>query len=144
VDVFYVRDAGGAESVMRKLPSVERDLALLCEDRVTAADLLAARLGSRAPWAQRRTPDVRTQVVVDERTSRHSTIIEVFAKDEPGLLYRLAHALEEAGVSIVLSKINTEGTKVADVFYVQERDGRKVTGKTRLDDIRSRLIGGTR
>ncbi len=83
---------------------------------------------------------MRTKVVFDERTSPHHTIIEVFAKDEPGLLFRLAHALEEADLSITLSKINTEGTKVADVFYVQELDGRKVEGKKRLEDIERRLI----
>jgi [protein-PII] uridylyltransferase len=83
---------------------------------------------------------VRTRVVIDERTSPHATIIEIIAKDEPGLLFRLALALEESLVGITFSKINTEGTKVADVFYVQELDGRKVEGKARLDDIRRRLI----
>jgi [protein-PII] uridylyltransferase len=83
---------------------------------------------------------VRTRVVFDARTSPHATIIEVIAKDEPGLLFRLSRALEEASLVITFSKINTEGTKVADVFYVQELDGRKVEGKTRLGDIRRRLI----
>jgi [protein-PII] uridylyltransferase len=141
VDVFFVRDAGGdPAAVARKLAQVERDLVELCDDRVSASELVASRVGERAPWASRRTPDVRTKVVFDERTSPHHTIIEVFAKDEPGLLFRLAHALEEADLSITLSKINTEGTKVADVFYVQELDGRKVEGKKRLEDIERRLI----
>jgi [protein-PII] uridylyltransferase len=140
VDVFFVRDLGGPESVERKVGAVEHDLVELCEDRVSASELLAKRLGETAPWASRKTPDVRTRVVFDERTSPHATIIEVIAKDEPGLLFRLARALEEASLGITFSKINTEGTKVADVFYVQELDGRKVEGKTRLDDIRRRLI----
>jgi [protein-PII] uridylyltransferase len=139
VDVFFVR----GEAVEKKLPAVERDLAELCADRVSAPELIASRLGPRAPWAVRKTPDVRTHVSIDERTSHHSTIIEVSTKDEPGLLFRLAQALEESGASIVLSKINTEGTKVADVFYVQERDGRKVEGKERLDAIRDRLLART-
>jgi [protein-PII] uridylyltransferase len=140
VDVFFVRGLGGPESVERKVAAVERDLIELCEDRISASELLAKRLGEAAPWAARKTPDVRTRVVFDECTSPHATIIEVIAKDEPGLLFRLARALEEASLGITFSKINTEGTKVADVFYVQELDGRKVEGKTRLDDIRRRLI----
>ncbi len=140
VDVFFVRDLGGPESVARKLTAVERDLIELCEDRISASELLAKRVGPSAPWAARKTPDVRTRVVFDARTSPHATIIEVIAKDEPGLLFRLSRALEEASLLITFSKINTEGTKVADVFYVQELDGRKVEGKTRLGDIRRRLI----
>ncbi len=141
VDIFVVRDPG--ESIGQKLAQVETDLIELCEDRVAPGDLVASRLGESLPWATRKTPDVRTRVVFDDRTSPHSTIIEVFAKDEPGLLFRLAHALDAAGVSIVLSKINTEGTKVADVFYVQEVDGRKVAAN-RLAFIRERLLEAIR
>jgi len=145
VDVFFVRDpAGGPEAVARKMAAFERDLVELCDDRVSPNALVARRLGARASWAVRKTPDVRTRIVFDERTSPHSTIIEVITKDEVGLLFRLASALEAASLSIVLSKINTEGTKVADVFYVQELDGRKVEGKVRLEDIRDRLIAATR
>ncbi|HEY1957147.1 MAG TPA: [protein-PII] uridylyltransferase [Polyangiaceae bacterium] len=140
VDVFFVRDPSGEESgVARKLAGVERDLGALCEERESASELVASRLGSRATWASRRTPDVPTKIVFDERTSPRHTIIEVFAKDRPGLLFRLSRAIEESGLGIALSKINTEGTKVADVFYVQELDGRKVEGKKRLDEIRARL-----
>ncbi len=144
VDVFFVRDADGHEGVARKLAAVERDLALLCEDQLAASELVLSRLGTRPPWTTRKTPDVRTRVIFDPRSSPHSTIIEVVTKDEPGLLFRLAHALEASAVSIVLSKINTEGTKVADVFYVQELDGRKVEGNKRLEGIRERLIEATR
>jgi [protein-PII] uridylyltransferase len=141
VDVFFVRDVSGdGDAVARKLAQVESDLVELCEDRTHASELVSSRLGTTAPWAVRKTPDVRTKVVFDERTSPHHTIIEVFAKDQPGLLFRLASALEEAGLGIGLSKINTEGTKVADVFYVQEADGRKVEGKKRLEEIEQRLI----
>ena len=66
-----------------------------------------------------------TEVQVDDRASPRHTVVEVFAKDRPGLLYQLAHALHELGLSIALSKINTEGTRVADVFYVNELDGRR-------------------
>ena len=40
----------------------------------------------------------------------------------------IASALHELGLSIALSKINTEGTKVADVFYVNELDPNGTSG----------------
>jgi len=66
-------------------------------------------------------------------------VIEVFAKDRPGLLYRLAQALYDLELSIAISKINTEGTCVADVFYVQERGGGKVAPGARYKEIGAKL-----
>ena len=141
VDVFFVRDpALGTEGVAKKLPHLRADLEALCEARTTPEELLEARTGSRSPWQQRPTPAVASEVVIDERASPNHTIVEVFAKDQPGLLFRLARAFEELGLSIALSKINTEGTKVADVFYVNELDGSKVEGKERLSAVRDRLL----
>jgi [protein-PII] uridylyltransferase len=143
VDVFTVRAASLAE-VKKKLARVESDLVALLSSHADPGEWLATELGERAPWAARRTPDIRTKVVFDQRASPRHTIIEVFAKDQPGLLFRLARALEDARLSITLSKINTEGTKVADVFYVQELEGRKIEDPARLREIHERLIAAVR
>ena len=87
-----------------------------------------------------------TEVIIDDRASPRHTVIEVFAKDRPGLLYALAKAMHELGLSIALSKINTEGTRVADVFYVSEaprargREGR-ARPAVRRDPRRARAGG---
>ena len=81
-----------------------------------------------------------TEVLVDDRASPRHTVVEVFAKDRPGLLYPLARALHELGLSIALSKINTEGTRVADVFYVNELDGAKVAPGPRYRQIHDALV----
>jgi [protein-PII] uridylyltransferase len=52
----------------------------------------------------------------------------------------LAHAIQEFGLAISLAKINTEGTKVADVFYVTEAGGGKVTNSSRLDALREHIL----
>ena len=38
-----------------------------------------------------------------------------------------------------MAKINTEGNRVVDVFYVTEADGAKVAGKERIAVIRAAL-----
>jgi [protein-PII] uridylyltransferase len=83
---------------------------------------------------------VSTEVVIDDRASPRHTVIEVFARDRPGLLYAVAQELYELGLGIALSKVNTEGTRVADVFYVNERDGSKVVPGERFKEIRERLV----
>ena len=56
------------------------------------------------------------------------------------MLYKLARALHELGLSIALSKINTEGMRVADVFYVSELDGSKVAPGFRHKQIHDSLM----
>jgi len=56
------------------------------------------------------------------------------------LLYTLARTLYDLGLSISLSKISTEGMRVADVFYVRELDGSKVAGGARREEISHALL----
>ena len=122
------------------MPRLARDLEDVCSGKVDPAELLRERTGSASPWRERPSPAVPTEVVIDDRASPRHTVIEVFAKDRPGLLYTLARALHELGLSIALSKINTEGTHVADVFYVSELDGTKVAPGERYRAIREALL----
>lgn len=142
VDLFWIRDTRtGAEGAAQALPRLVRDLESVCSGEIDASDLLRERIGTSSPWRERPSPAVLSEVVIDDRASPRHTVVEVFAKDRPGLLYSLAHALHTLGLSIALSKINTEGTKVADVFYVNELDGSKVAPGARFKEIREALLG---
>ncbi len=141
LDLFWVRDRdGGTEGIEAALPRLTRDLEDVCSGRVTPADLLRLRTGSASPWRERPSPAVPTEILFDNRASPRHTIVEVYAKDRPGLLYTLARTLHELRLSIALSKINTEGTRVADVFYVRELDGSKVAPGARHQEIREALV----
>lgn len=140
VDVFLVRDRAESQAHWARLvPRLQRDLEALVTDAVDARELLRERAGSRATGRERPSPAVTTEIVIDDRASPRHTIVEVFARDRPGLLYAVAQELYELGLGIALSKINTEGTRVADVFYVTERDGSKVATGERFKEIRERL-----
>ncbi|MDB4942810.1 MAG: [Protein-PII] uridylyltransferase [Labilithrix sp.] len=142
VDLFWVRDSrGSADGVAQAMPRLARDLAMVCSGTTSGDDLLRDRIGTTSPWRERPSPEVLPEVVVDDRASPSHTVIEVFAKDRPGLLYALANALHGLRLGIALSKINTEGTKVADVFYVNELDGSKVVPGPRFRVIRDVLLG---
>jgi [protein-PII] uridylyltransferase len=141
VDVFWVRDReGGTEGVERALPRLADDLRGVCSGAMDPTDLLRTRTGSASPWRERPSPAVPTEILLDDRASPRHTIVEVFAKDRPGLLYTLSRALHGLGLSIALSKINTEGTRAADVFYVSDVDGAKVSGGTRHQEIHDALV----
>jgi [protein-PII] uridylyltransferase len=55
-------------------------------------------------------------------------------------LFTLSRAFHALGLTIAVAKINTEGTRVIDVFYVTEANGEKVLGPVRSDEIRARLL----
>ncbi|MEO8875567.1 MAG: HD domain-containing protein, partial [Polyangiaceae bacterium] len=140
VDVFWVRDRIDAkDGPLQALPRLVRDLEDLSAGVIDDRTLLKTRIGSSSTWRERPSPNVNTEIMLDDRASRRHTVIEVFAKDRPGLLYTLAHTLHEIGVSIVVSKINTEGARVADVFYVTELGGAKVEPGPRFKAIRDAL-----
>jgi [protein-PII] uridylyltransferase len=141
VDVFWVTDrVDGNAGVERRLPTILADLTEVCSGRLTAKELLRARSGAGSRWRERPSPAIPTKVVLDDRASPRHTVVEVFAKDRPGLLHALAEALHALGLTIALSKINTEGARVADVFYVSELDGTKVAPGERQRQVREALL----
>jgi len=142
VDVFWVRHRDrGTEGVDTTMSRLATDLEAVCAGALEPGDLVRRRTGSSSPWRERPSPAVPTEILMDDRASPRHTIVEVFAKDKPGLLFCLAQALHELGLSIALSKINTEGTRVADVFYVTELDGTKIArGGPRSKEVHEALV----
>ena len=81
-----------------------------------------------------------TRVRTDNSTSDGCTIIDVFAADRAGLLYRITRTLYELGLSVSLAKIATHLDQVLDVFYVTDQGGRKIEDHQRLEAIQNRLL----
>ncbi len=78
-------------------------------------------------------------VKIDNDTSSFFTIIEVFAWDFPGLLYRITDALFRCRLDIWVAKIATHVDQVVDVFYVRNFDGEKVDRAEEVDSIRETI-----
>lgn len=137
LDLFWVRSGDDPKQVELALPRVEQDFEKLLGGETTADVLIASRQGSK--FSERPAPDVPTGISFDNRSAQGHTIIEVAAQDRPGLLYRLARTLSSAGLQVALAKINTEGNAVADVFYVVDADGKKVTDPVQVDHLHKQL-----
>ena len=122
VDLFQVKRAGRVVEPVdaASLTKLRLDLEDLVSGRVSE-DEMRRNMPKTPAWAQRRSPDVDTEVVVDNAVSSRFTVIDVFTRDRLGLLHFVSKTLRENGLSIALSKISTEGARATDVFYV-ERD----------------------
>jgi [protein-PII] uridylyltransferase len=135
VDLFWVQGrAEGKDAVVRALPKLRRDLEAL----VSGAAEPRIQLGLATP--RRAGPKIATRVAIDHRASPEHTLIEVTTLDRPGVLFAIANALYALGLSIAVAKINTEGTRVADVFYVTDRGGAKLEPGPRVDAVRQAIL----
>jgi [protein-PII] uridylyltransferase len=138
LDLFWVRGGTTPETVQTAVPRLQRDFERLLSQELTPAELVTG--GSRrSAWSDRPMPAIVTDVHVDNRVSQYHTVIEVTTRDQAGLLFWLSHTLQMLGLQISLAKINTEGNLVADVFYVTDKDGSKITDLDRIESIKTRL-----
>ncbi|NMC21169.1 MAG: [protein-PII] uridylyltransferase [Thermogutta sp.] len=85
-------------------------------------------------------PRAAVRVEIDNASLPDFTIIEVFADDRAGLLYRIARTLFEEGCSVWRAKVGTYLDQVVDVFYVTDREGARLSDATLLARIKNRLL----
>ncbi|MCZ6766050.1 MAG: ACT domain-containing protein, partial [bacterium] len=83
---------------------------------------------------------VPLKIEFDNDLSPDVTIIDIFATDQPGLLFKITRALSEEGLTIHRASISTEANRVIDSFDVQDSRGKKVTKTAKLRSVRARLV----
>ncbi len=139
LDLFWVRSGESVAGVMAALTKLERDFTRLVGQELSPGELVTGGAG-RSRWSDRPTPKVQTEVTIDNRCATQHSVIEVTTKDQLGLLFWLANTLLHLDLQISLAKINTEGTQVADVFYVTESSGAKLSGTERIEEVKTSIL----
>jgi len=84
--------------------------------RVVAGDVsVTQRLRARASASR---GGAAPRVVWNRGAATDAVVLELRAADSPGLLYRVATALDEAGAEVRAARISTLGGDVVDAFYL--------------------------
>jgi [protein-PII] uridylyltransferase len=78
-------------------------------------------------------------VDVYHELSMQRTIVEVQARDQIGLLYRLAKAIFDFGFDITFARIGTERGVAIDTFYIESANHEAVEDPERLRGLRNAL-----
>jgi [protein-PII] uridylyltransferase len=138
IDTFQVNYLGGAFRDPGKVDKLISDLKSVIKGEIEAETLLATRgvVSKRDDKIVKYRP---TKVQIDNETSRHYTIVDIFTYDRVGLLYDITRTISSLGYEIYLSKISTKADQVADVFYIFELPSKKIDDKEKVEELQNAI-----
>lgn len=144
IDEFHVTDSdfSGPPPAYR-LEEIESAVCRVLRGDVSLDMLMrngSRRSGSRMLPSSGEEPKVE----IDNESSDRFTIIDIFADDRQGLLYVIANAVSEMGLSVHSAKISTKLDQVVDVLYVSDAAGQKILDTDLLQEIQARLLADVR
>ncbi|MEA5114393.1 MAG: [protein-PII] uridylyltransferase [Geobacteraceae bacterium] len=118
---------------------VEKDLGAVIQGTIRVGTLVEKRHRPTL-LMEKVKPRFPTVIDIDNEVSDDYTVIDIYTHDKVGLLYDITSTLTDLGLYIGVSKISTKIDQVADVFYVKDIFGQKITFEDKLAEIRKRLL----
>jgi [protein-PII] uridylyltransferase len=117
---------------------ISRDIKEVAEGRVEISKLIERH---RMRW-KRRTQPINLNIRCDVEFEDHPkfTIIDVYAPDTLGFLYRLTETISRIGLNITFAKISTRIDGIVDSFYLLDHDGKKLDNPDRREQAKQEIL----
>jgi len=147
IDTFYVVEPG--RGVVQSATAQEIFAKTVESALVQNKDLYADIVAQAQRYAGRYTTPVASDVLhssfpptveVYHELSMQRTIVEIQARDEIGLLYRLAKIIYDQGFDITFARIGTERGIAIDSFYIENANHEPIQDAARLQALRAALL----
>jgi [protein-PII] uridylyltransferase len=129
---FVITDQG-------RWQNLNKDMQMVLQGKTRVKTLVEKRQRPSL-FAEKPRPRFPTVIEIDNEVSEDYTVLDIYTHDKVGLLYRITSSLTGLGLYIGVSKISTKIDQVADVFYVRDIFGHKVTDEKKLEKIRKKLL----
>ena len=147
IDTFYVvepgrgvvQNAAAQESFAKIIESALVSNADLYPEILAQAKKIAATRYLYSKSGETLQSSFPPTVDVYHEISMQRTIVEVQARDQIGLLYRLAKAIYDFGFDITFARIGTERGVAIDTFYIESANHEPVEDTERLTRLRTAL-----
>ncbi len=123
----------------RRIEALRRDLQEVVQGKVSM-ERYSQLHQSQLFWGKKAAVSRPPKVEIDNDVSAYYTVIDVYANDRVGILHDIARVMRALGLYIEVSKISTKVDQVADVFYVKDIFGHKITDSKKLGGIKKALI----
>jgi [protein-PII] uridylyltransferase len=145
IDTFYVvepgrgvvQNQGAMEAFARAIEAALTQNKDLYPDIVAQATRIAgSRHAAEGAALQASFPPT---VEVYHELALQRTIVDIQARDQIGLLYRLAKSIYDHGFDITFARINTERGVALDTFYIESANHEPVADTGRLHALRDAL-----
>lgn len=140
IDIFQVQDA--AADVFDR-PDRLAKMSVYIEQALSGEmDFAKAFTEKRKNYGRSRRDahPVAGQVFVENDASNIHTVVEITGHDRVGFLYQVTKTISDLGLSISSAHISTYGTQVADVFYVKNQFGMKISHEAKIRELREALL----
>lgn len=139
IDRFKVYDNITRKNLTEaQMQKIESDLRAILLGKTDPEQLFEKH---RSRWQRKLKNEINPNIKVDVQTSETNdfTLIEVFAPDSLGFLYKVTSAISSAGLSIHFAKIATRVDGIVDTFYVLRNDESKPSPHE-LDSLRDNIM----
>jgi [protein-PII] uridylyltransferase len=140
IDRFRVGDATSKRQLDHRVcKKIADDLTKVMDGRLDLQHLFEAH---HRRWKRRpklpANPTVRIGVEFEDNP--RYTILDVYAPDSVGFLYRVTETISRLGLDIYFAKIATRVDGIVDAFYVRDRAGSLVADPAARDTIRREIL----
>lgn len=140
IDRFRVTNASSHNALEQRVyDKIRQDMQAIFEGRLDIEHLFEAH--SRR-WKRRpkMPPNPSTRIAVEFEDAPRYTIIDVYAPDSVGLLYKITEAISKLHLDIHFAKIATRVDGIVDAFYVRWADGSFAVDEQRRKAIRRSIL----
>ena len=141
VNTFLVRSADASSIIEQKnrlnilIETIRKTITEERSPKVLMKEFQSVQIPSR-----RDSFIIEPRVLIDNRSSRSHTVIEINSKDKIGLLHTLASEFFSIGLHISTARISTYGVRAVDVFYVKNLTGGKIIEENKINLIKDKLM----